>query len=84
MQAWLSSTLQRQYLTGGPKPNRPLDIVAARGERVSFQACIYYEGMEFSQVKASGYSQWIMYKEWLPVNAGKVYDERLSERGKRN
>ena len=37
-----------------------------------------------SQVKASGYSQWIMYKEWLPANAGRVYDELLSARGKRN
>lgn len=35
-----------------------------------------------SQVKASGYSEWIMYKEWLPVNAGKVFDELMAERKK--
>ncbi|MCC6502743.1 MAG: MBL fold metallo-hydrolase [Deltaproteobacteria bacterium] len=36
-----------------------------------------------SQVKASGYSEWLMYKEWLPANAGKVFDELMAERKNR-
>lgn len=42
--AWLSSSLVRAFPQGGPRGRRQryLSIPAARGERVSFQACLWH------------------------------------------
>ena len=37
-----------------------------------------------AQISLPAYSSWIMYKEWLPVNAGRVFDELMAEREKKN
>lgn len=44
------------------------------------------KGMGKKEVSAAislpAYSSWIMYKEWLPANAAKVFDELVAERDK--
>jgi len=36
-----------------------------------------------SKVSLPPYSSWLMYKEWLPANAARVFDELTSEREKK-
>ncbi len=36
---WISDALQRHFITGDPQSKRKLTLLAARGERVSFQVC---------------------------------------------
>jgi len=35
-------------------------------------------------ISLPAYSSWIMYKEWLPANAAKVFDELMAERDERD
>jgi hypothetical protein len=37
-----------------------------------------------SKVSLPAYSSWLMYKEWLPANAARVFDELSSEKGKKD
>lgn len=37
-----------------------------------------------SKVSLPAYSSWLMYKEWLPANAARVFDELTGEREKRD
>lgn len=53
---WLSSSLQRQYPRLAPprqSPGRALALLAARGERVSFQVCLRLEDAETADVSVS-------------------------------
>lgn len=51
--AWVASSLQRQFPLGTPGRRRSLTIPAARGERVSFQACVRVAGPDPVEVAAS-------------------------------
>jgi len=41
---WLSDSLQRQFPLADPPAERPLRLIAARGERISFQVCMRMTG----------------------------------------
>ena len=44
VRTWLSSALQRQFPLGTVGGSRSLKILAARGERTAFQACVWADG----------------------------------------
>jgi len=50
---WLSSSLKRQFPLGTPGGKRSLVLPAARGERVSFQACVWVPHGEPVEVSAA-------------------------------
>jgi len=37
-----------------------------------------------SNVSLPAYSSWLMYKEWLPASAARVFDELTGEREKKD
>ncbi|CAG1066768.1 hypothetical protein BAC1_02401 [uncultured bacterium] len=37
-----------------------------------------------SKVSLPAYSSWLMYREWLPANAARVYDELSAERDEKD
>src|SRR5689334_11878456 len=53
MQAWLTSSLQRLFPLGQPARHSRLALLAARGERISFQVGFRHEGPEPAEVSAS-------------------------------
>lgn len=52
VQAWLASSLQRQFPLGPVGNKQTLQLLAARGERVSFQACLRIDGTKPIEVDA--------------------------------
>lgn len=52
VKAWLAGSLDRQYPLGPEGKTRRLRLAAARGERVSFQACVRPEGVQPVEVTA--------------------------------
>ncbi|MBN1341979.1 MAG: DUF4091 domain-containing protein [Phycisphaerae bacterium] len=50
VKVWLSSSLRRQFPLGRASGRRAIDVLAARGERVSFQACLRVSGAKPREV----------------------------------
>jgi len=53
IRTWLSSALERQFPLGAARGKRSLTIPVARGERVSFQACVRVEHSDPVEVVAA-------------------------------
>jgi hypothetical protein len=53
LRAWLASSLSRQFPLGPAGSSRTIELLAARGESVSFQACVRPAGSEPVEISAS-------------------------------
>jgi hypothetical protein len=66
--AWLSSSLHRQFPLGAPGGRKTVVIPAARGEQISFQACLRVENPDPIEVTA---------REVLPVELPRICVRRV-------
>ncbi|MBI3987972.1 MAG: hypothetical protein HY343_13695, partial [Lentisphaerae bacterium] len=57
IQAWICDSLHRQFPSAIPGRPKTLDLVVARGERVSFQVGVRTENTEVKDVAVASNSQ---------------------------